>query len=237
MKQFLTILIISTMLWLPTLAQDSVMTFQEATIDTIAIDPGKADTVYFNIINLGDTAIDVRADRIGNDLTIGHGSFFCWDLCYDTVRDASLSTVTIEGGDTTTIARYVVLRPNGIDGFSSVTMGFTDMGSGSFIQRTYVFKVGDAVTSVADVALPQVTLHLAPNPATNLVNVRYSLPPSVSEATLQIVDLLGRQLDQVSLSQLQGTAQVNVGQLPRGLYLMRLQAKEETLLTRRLNLN
>lgn len=70
------------------------------------------------------------------------------------------------------------------------------------------------IQPIANVA----NLNLFPNPATDNMNISYSLPTSTQEAELMIVNTLGVVVKTVQLSGNDGMAQLSVSSLPAGVY-------------------
>jgi hypothetical protein len=239
MKRTFTTLLLAFTLSLSLQAQDPSLAFANPDIDTLSVAPNEFEHyVYFNLVNITESDIDVSANRFQNDLQPGQGSFFCWDLCYDTVQDVANAPITIGAGDTTQFAQYLVLKPNGVEGFASVHMIFTDVNSGLPVQRIYEFQVGDATTSVR--ALSPADAYLSdpyPNPSEGHSRLRYRLPQGVAQAELQVLDLLGRQVASLPLSQSVGETTVDLSQAQQGVYFLRLMAQGEALLSRKLMLN
>ncbi|MEO0732777.1 MAG: serine hydrolase [Bacteroidota bacterium] len=100
------------------------------------------------------------------------------------------------------------------------------------------FAVADTMTSVDSRVLERATFAVLPNPAVNSVNVSYDLLTS-AVTQWQLFDLNGRQLLSGALGQeAAGTHQhrLNVGDLPRGTYLLRLRVNDQATV-RKLLLN
>lgn len=238
MKQALTILLLSWTLTFSLSAQDTTLTFLQVELDTIQVSPNTFEEyIYFNLINLADDPLQVSAQRFRNDLQPGHGSFFCWDLCYDTIQDVANDPILIAPGDTTEFEQYLVLKPNGIEGLSAVEMFFADT-VGFILRRTYLFQVSDATTSVASFDSERGYLSAPyPNPSQGPAQITYHLPLGVARAQLQVLDGLGREVARQELTQRKGTATLHLAQAPRGLYLVRLVAQQQTLLSQKWQVN
>ena len=69
------------------------------------------------------------------------------------------------------------------------------------------------------------SLRVFPNPASDLLHVRYEFEEAVDVLDIQLVDALGRSLRNSRLSSAQaGTLELNLQGLPAGMYLLRLSA-------------
>lgn len=239
MKRIFTTVLLAFILSLSLQAQDPSLAFANPDIDTLSVAPDEFEHyVYFNLVNITESDIQVQANRFQNNLQPGQGSFFCWDLCYDTVKNVADGPITIGAGDTTEFGQYLVLKPNNVEGFASVHMIFIDVNSGLPVQRIYEFQVGDATTSVT--ALSPADAYLSdpyPNPSEGQSRLRYRLPQGVASAELQVLDLLGREIASMPLSQSVGETTVDLSQAQRGVYFLRLVAEGEALLSRKLSLN
>jgi hypothetical protein len=237
MKRFFTTMCLVWALSATLQAQDTTLAFLAPTLDTIQVEASTfEETLYFNLINLTSDTLNLQATRIGNNLQPGQGSYFCWDLCYDSLGDQSQSPISLAPGDTTSFGQYLVFKPNGLGGFSSVTMVFADV-NGFAISRTFEYEV-ETVTSVISFDPAQGYLsNPYPNPTQGQATLQYRLPLGVGQAELQVIDLLGREVAQVPLTQPRGTAHIDLSQTQRGIYFLRLVTAEKALISRRINLN
>jgi len=239
MKRIFTTLLLVAILSLGAQAQDPSLAFASPEIDTLSVAPDEFEHyVYFNLVNITESDIQVQANRFQNNLQPGQGSFFCWDLCYDTVKNVADDPITIGAGDTTEFGQYLVLKPNNVEGFASVHMIFTDVNSGVPVQRIYEFQVSDATTSITALSLAEAYLSDPyPNPSEGQSRLRYRLPQGTSKAELQVIDFLGREVTTLPLSQSVGEVALDLNQAQRGVYFLRLVAEGEALLSRKLSLN
>jgi hypothetical protein len=165
--------------------------------------------VYFEVVNLGASPVSLLATRLENNLFAGHGTFFCWDLCYDSTREQSQNPIVLAGNDTTAFAQYIVLKPNNIVGYSEATMVFTDIATGESIQRTYKFSVGGAQAidpSQADRYLSQPY----PQPADAELSLDYHLSPGEGPGAMKLFAADGREVASQALQYSEGTAQRHI---------------------------
>lgn len=79
----------------------------------------------------------------------------------------------------------------------------------------------DAVVSNEEVSALEASLRVFPNPVSNQLNVRWDTKEARS-MTLMLFDLNGRQLSQQRIPSQTGMATLNTSQLPKGVYLLRV---------------
>ncbi|GAB4409564.1 MAG: hypothetical protein OHK0039_13350 [Bacteroidia bacterium] len=189
--------------------------------------------ILFYLTNTGSEAVQATSFRELN-LASGHQSYFCWDLCYDTDRDVSDGPITIEAGDTTKFAQYVVFKPDSTDGYSEVKMIFADIATGDTIQRVYKFSVG-GVLSARD-RLVRSTLLSAPypNPASGQTVIGYTLPGGLREATLRVYNLIGEEVLRTPVRSSSGQVRLDVSRLRAGMYFVYLSSASQELASRKL---
>jgi hypothetical protein len=192
-------------------------------------------TLYFRIVNLTNDTLRLAANRSVYDMTAGHGSFFCWDFCYDSTGTTSVDPIAIAPNDTTRFAQYIVFRPNGIDGYSEVTMDFININDGNdAISITYQYSVG-GVMSIEQKINPGTALSRPyPNPASDRVNIDYDLPAGIERAQISIFNLIGQKMKTVDLQGIAGTANIETSQLRSGIYFMYLMVDGKDITSRKL---
>lgn len=194
---------------------------------------------YFQIKNTSSETINVRARRVANVMAVGqdtaHQSFFCWDVCYGTSASASAFTISIEPGDTTSYAQYVVLVPNNIPGYSSVTMRFfVDGNPSDYVEYTYNYSV-DGVTDLApELDLAQVLSAPYPNPAKDQASIDYDLPFGMQKAEIQVYNLIGKKVRAIALNGYNGTATIPTYGLTSGVYFLYLTSAGKQITSRKL---
>lgn len=68
-----------------------------------------------------------------------------------------------------------------------------------------------------------------PNPATNQVNISYSLPENCTNGKLMVCDILGSVMGETMVSNTNGTVQVDVTNYPAGVYMYGIVANNKML--------
>ncbi len=194
---------------------------------------------YFNIKNVSDEAVNVKARRIATNFATGmdttHASFFCWDVCYGTSASASAFSIPIAPGDTTNTAQYIVLTPNDIPGFSTITMRFfVEDNPADFVEHTYEYSV-DGVLSLRDeLDLSRVISSPYPNPAKDRASIDYELPVNFTKAEIQVYNLIGKKVRSIPLQGSFGTATIEAADLKSGVYFLYLTAEGKQITSRKL---
>lgn len=224
-------------------AQSLIFLSAPATDSVIAVDlvpnqgtPEQGEfKIYFKLINTTNDTVTVQADRLLNNMTPGHGSFFCWDLCYDSTGSSSQSPIDLMPSDTTRFGQYIVFRPNGKPGISEVVMRFTNIANGEdFAEVTYKFNVG-GVSGIEDLIDPRKALGLPyPNPANAQVFVPYELPQGVKHAEISLYNLIGQKVKTEKLVGFSGLANLATDQLKPGVYFMYLRAEGRDITSRKI---
>mgnify|MGYP001308224369 CR=1 FL=1 len=194
---------------------------------------------YFQIKNISAAPINVKARRLVTNMATGqdtmHQSFFCWDVCYGTSAGASAYSIMLLPGDTTDVTQYIVLVPNGIPGYSSVTMRFfLEENPGDYIEHTYTYSV-DGVTSLTDkAALSQILSAPYPNPAKDHASINYELPAGMANAEIQVYNLIGKKVRSIVLDGFSGTASIPTAGMTSGVYFLYLTAGGKQITSRKL---
>jgi len=144
---------------------------------------------------------------------------------FDQLSEVLVSSVIDEAG----VRRLLLIQAS--DGSLLANAAFAQSvfeiacDNNSYAQQAY-----DGSTSRQVASVP--TLEVWPNPTTNLVSMR--LPGSLTQGVVQLQDLQGRSLRQWPLAAHQREVRLSVGDLPAGVYLLRVQRGQETPLTSRL---
>lgn len=247
MKRIVTLLLLLP-LCLPLLRAQSFEIY-DLPAEPVALEKSlDEEKIYLNIINTSEDTLDLLIFRTANNMATGqndqgqdtsHQTYFCWDLCYGVNGAQSISPIRLAAGDTTntgnlTEEQYVAFLPNDIDGFSSVTLRIINADDpNDFREVTVQYSVGGAVNSISDAQLAARSLSAPyPNPAHDLVKVDFDLPRGTN-GTLRLFNLVGKEVLRQSLHQPQGSATMDVSQLPRGMYFLYLHDDHRELSSRR----
>jgi subtilisin-like proprotein convertase family protein len=115
------------------------------------------------------------------------------------------------------------------DGSATEADGFTfivENPEGGWIPtQTFSIQIDeDATVGTFDQSLDQ-TLKIFPNPASDVLNVAFGQAVE-GPVTLQLVNLQGQILIQQAFNSVSGTVDLNVSQLPKGIYLLSVQTEK-----------
>lgn len=200
----------------------------------IADYPGSSAFTYngFKIKNTGTTAKSLKMKRNQVDVIAGTSNYFCWTLCYGPTVDES------PAGD------EVILQPNGE--FNDLFLDYSPAGQLGVSTIRYVFQnINDATDTASIVvnfnatptaineinATPKLNA-LFPNPANNNVTVNYAL--NQGQASLEVKNMLGQVQLITPIVAGSKSTNLNVAELPSGIYFVSLKSNGNTIDTKRL---
>ncbi len=95
---------------------------------------------------------------------------------------------------------------------------------GFYFDEMTVHKIGGVPIGIHGRATEELYLTAAPNPVTGKTTVSFRLPDGVKAGNLQLTDLAGRLVQQITLSAGQQRQQLDLGRLQAGVYCCRLVA-------------
>ncbi|MBL7916364.1 MAG: T9SS type A sorting domain-containing protein [Bacteroidia bacterium] len=191
-----------------------------ATSVGISGDPAFFMEGHATINNVSSTPKDVFVQRVVNDLTSGHSSYFCWVQCYSAQVSNSPDFITILPGGNTDVFRGD-LETNAIPGISRNVYCFYDGNNPSdSICIEYIF---DATTGIADIPAGKNYISKAyPNPATEFTQFYINLNKGVKNAQVKIFNMLGAEVKSVPVTDTRNSLKVNVSNLKGGIYFYSL---------------
>lgn len=190
-------------------------------------------SIGLDVFNVGTTAKNVKVRKYDNSLVEGSFSNICWVACYPDFVLESPDPILIEPG---------TFSPNftgditygAIQGTSTVKFVFFDMDNAqdsSFVVINYIIGTLGVNTPAA---IKSATVSNAyPNPAVSTTSIDYRLPAGVSNAKIKINTLLGTTIREISLTNSEGKAQVDVTNLPNGIYVYTLFVNNSAVATRK----
>lgn len=187
-----------------------------------------------NVKNETANALQVKVKKVINagDTLAGTMNYFCWGLCYGPDTYESPFPQTLEGGAVSD-QFYGDYSPVQVLGLSKITYVFFNVDDRN--DSVYVeVQFNASPASVGENLANLVKFSDAyPNPAVNRVNVDYSIPAGVKNASIVITDLLGSRVKEISLNSMNGTARIQVSELMNGIYFYSLIADNNLILTRK----
>jgi hypothetical protein len=195
----------------------------------------KADGVVKNVSNAPVTILVKRIDANYTSLTDSNA--ICWGLCF--TPDVSVSPPqfarTLQPGEESEpgdFSAHVYPDLNGQPESGSITYVFFNMNDETdSVAHTVAFEttVDFSVSELKE----DLNLNVYPNPANGWFKINYDLG-NRSAATFELVNMVGKTVYKSSLDKFSNQKEVNVAQLGAGVYVYRVKAKGETLLTRKL---
>lgn len=190
-------------------------------------------SIGLDVFNNSSTAKNVKVKKYDLSLADSTTSNICWVACYPDWTYITPDPLLIEPGSfTPNFTGDLTYRS--IQGLSTVKFVFFDIENetdSSFV--TINFIVGTlGVNNPA--AIKSATVSNAyPNPAVSATNIDYRLPSGVSNAKIKINTLLGTTIREISLSNSEGKAQVDVSNLSNGIYVYTLFVNNSAVATRK----
>lgn len=184
--------------------------------------------------NISEVAKDVKVKKVINqgDTLTGTINTFCWGLCYADTTYVSPYIQTIQPAQTSD-QFFGDYNPDTIPGISKIMYIFFDVNNANY-SVAVVVEYNASPASVRDDLISLVKFSEAyPNPAINTVNVDYTIPESVNEATIAITNMLGSKVKEVTLSNHSGKVQIPVFDLINGIYFYSLMVDHQLILTRK----
>ena len=187
---------------------------------------------FFFVHNTTTHSIDVLVKKVELGLVTGSINTFCWGLCFPPNVYVSPTSKTIAAGATDSSDFSGHYDPQGFSGISRI--------------RYVFFNVADTTDSVCvnvsysafEVGIQNLSLHNGlsnayPNPANSTVNFEYSVT-SGTTANLIIRNVLGLVVKDAVLKNSSGRLQVEISDIPDGVYFYSLNVDGKTVVTRKL---
>jgi len=232
MKNILTLLIFMSCVFLGGL-QAQTMAFAEAAQDTFKLPANATDflELEFRIVNLSSDTLEVTAERTVNDTAPGHGTFFCWDICYGFAANQSISFIEILPGDTTDIT-YITFEPMGVNGVTRATMEFVNLANRETLTRTFVYQVGELTSIGSGLRATEFSLPY-PSPAQDVLFVDVATGIFAEGARLELWSLAGKRVYTQALDHSQITQKLSTKDLASGHYFLHLCSGKQVMDTRK----
>lgn len=199
--------------------------------DTVYYNPNNPDG-YFDVKgkvkNPSSNMVTVKLARVDNQLASGHETNFCWgEQCYPAEVDVAPFDVSIGSGVTDTTFK-LTLTHFGIGGSTSATMRFVNAADANdTIRHTIVFMEDPTASIGNELEGFGYTMELAGNPVTDFANLNITLPTRAT-ASVSLLDLNGRVLTTQTVN-FSGSTQINMADLPAGIYMARLETEGRSL--------
>jgi len=98
-----------------------------------------------------------------------------------------------------------------------------------FLSGSFSNGFNTAILGINNIAQNVNTINVYPNPANDIINIQMSHPV---DGTISINNVLGQQVYEGKLSNANKTTQVSIGGLSQGVYLLKIESEEQTVVKR-----
>ena len=241
MKKYLLSLIITFTVISFAKAQNPLTLTQDGNLvgDTITLwgEPTDFELVLLaNLHNNSSNAMNIKVARKEISLIEGTFSQICWaGLCYSPTVDTSVNYQLVAAGgvsdDEDFSGHYA---PNGHIGTSIVEFKFYNMDDPS-VNVSVVVKFWASPQSISEDAMKGGSIsEIYPNPATNYVNLDFNLTPSVKQAKVRVINLLGSVVKEVEIEKGTNQLKLDVSSLDNGVYFYSVLINGDTYKTKKL---
>ncbi len=200
-----------------------LLSAQLSVSSTYATAQGKtSEEISPNIIlkNISSRTLELKWERIKNQLPSGWESAVCDKQCYSGYLDSK--TFSLAPGESISDFR-VNFRPNGNDGIGSAEIKIFELKQPQN-QYTITFSAS-ANPSVSSNSISNSIPSVYPNPVTEFLSVS---DPSNDVKYVEIYNLVGKKIYEFALRN--DNAKIDVSELQRGIYIVRLLDKNRHLL-------
>lgn len=187
----------------------------------------------FVVKNNGSSTKVLRMIRQEISVIPATENYFCWESCYSPATDTSTGNVTLTAGGVFN-DMFLDYKPSGNIGETVVRyiiQNVADLNDTASLLVVY----NATATSIREIAPNAKLGALYPNPANNNVTVNYSV--NQGQASLEVKNVLGQVQRVLPLVAGSKSANVNVADLPSGVYFVTLKSNGNIIDTKRLVVN
>lgn len=187
----------------------------------------------FTVKNTGSASKTLRMMRQEVTLLQGTSNYFCWEACYSPSTDTSTGNVTLNAGGEF-LDMYLDYAPSGQIGESVVRYILQNVANLNDTASILV-RFNATPTSISELtAVPKLN-SLYPNPANNNVTVNFAVNPG--QASLEVKNVLGQVQRVTPIVAGSKSANLNIADLPSGIYFVTLKSNGNIIDTKRLVIN
>jgi hypothetical protein len=171
--------------------------------------------------NNSNRSMDLRWERVKNNLPYGWESVVCDKQCYSTLVESR--TFTLSAGESLSDFR-VGFRPNGIDGAGNTEIRIYEVKNPS--NSVTVSFTGNAQQSNnSNNSVSNNILTIYPNPATEHIMLQDS---NGEVKFLEVYNVMGRKV--LDFTIVNSSAKYDVSELSRGMYMVRMLDKYKNII-------
>ncbi len=197
----------------------------------------------FHVKNISSQSVDVRINRVVNNITTDHETYFCWEYCYDSGTSisggASAAGIAIAPGASIDNFTFHV-NANGKEGCGHVVVHFFNKkNANDYVEKVFDYCTlnGTTLSIASDVNASKVLSAPMPNPASDIAVVRVDLPRSTGNTYLLVSDLAGKEISRINVNQPTNMVTIPTSAFNTGLYYLSLVAEGNVLATQKLVVN
>jgi YHS domain-containing protein len=199
-------------------------------------DPTVGEMIFNPLVtNTTATTIKVKVRRTNITVVEGTENYFCWVACYAPFVDESSEYFEMAPGETTEpdffSAHYTPLN---IEGTTTVEYTFYNMDDET---ESYTITVNYKAepNSISESVANGVQFdNIFPNPASNYVNINYTLVPEVYKGNVRITNLLGAVVSETPIDLNSNSMKIDVSNLDGGIYFYSVVLNGEILHSKKL---
>lgn len=197
----------------------------------------------FHVKNISSQSVDVRINRVVNNITAGHETYFCWEYCYDSGTSisggASAGGIAIAPGASIDNFTFHV-NANGVEGCGHVVVHFFNKkNANDYVEKVFDYCTlnGTTLSIANEVNASKVLSAPMPNPASDVAVIKVDLPRSTENTYLLVSDLAGKEMSRIAVNQPTSMLTIPTENLNAGLYYLSLVAEGSVLATQKLLVN
>jgi type IX secretion system substrate protein len=206
---------------------------------TVYGNPGAVDVQFEAILNNNSTnGANIKVLRNVIQLEDGASSYFKWVATYGPTTDLSTQSFFIPAGGSSeqgTFKSYYI--PGGTIGVSKIEYTFFNVNNEN--ENVKIIVIYDTSTDVIDENILKNTFisDIYPNPATNEVNIKYTIPGEVETASIKLVNLLGSVVEEQIIESGTNQVAIDISELVDGIYFYSVFLNNEMYITKKFIVN
>jgi len=144
-----------------------------------------------------------------------------------TIMAGSSDLLTAIGATSYTWSNGSTYDTTTVHPISDVT--YTVTGTTNGCSDTVTFKITVTPTGINNIANALNNVNIYPNPTNNILNIQM---PQPIDGTLSISNVLGQQVYEGKMASSNSLTQVSMGNLPQGIYLLKIETSNQTVIKR-----
>ncbi|MFH0895119.1 MAG: T9SS type A sorting domain-containing protein [Bacteroidota bacterium] len=188
--------------------------------------------IYFT--NNSASTINVMVKKTEISLIAGSDNSFCFNgSCYPPFVYVSPTALSLTAGTTNSTSFYGDYTSNGNPGISTVAYTFYNQSNPN--DSAQVIVNYDATAGInGHVSLKTELSNAFPNPANSYVSFNYSFGKDVSSAKVVLLDLLGTEIRESSVTEPEGKVVFSTSDISNGVYFYAFVINDKKVISRKL---